>query len=361
VFVKSFINYLIHITDTMPALQGDISVQSLRESLIDEQNKKYNGKPPSIRGSASSASLRQFPIEEKKRGLTLNKNSVVRVERRIRKTMLKHDLAANYYIARQFYFFTIPQALFALGASILAFYGASELVTDPLENSKISLLVGSMSATAVFLQTMSETCNYSSLAAMHGGVAIEMSDLREELGFLKDKLDLQEDLGADDAESAVPSDGEEDDDKRRYDFEEIQSRVNHSLMLCKSPIPLPISDAFFGVESNLKIELSQGRIHELEHSGSTFALFWDHINMRLFDVLASEISNFIFFPLFLPSSKKVERRTFDVVKKMETKGEIPKVRRFKDTVFHVMENMKTKVTIPKDNFAIVNEDSPLMV
>lgn len=84
-------------------------------------------------------------------------------------------------------------------------------------------------------------------------MAIEMSDLREELGFLKDKLDLKEDLGVDDAELDVPSVGEEDDDKRRHDFDEIQSRVNHSLLLCKSPIPLPIRDAFFGVEFSLNI------------------------------------------------------------------------------------------------------------
>jgi len=83
--------------------------------------------------------------------------------------------------------------------------------------------------------------------------------------------------------------------------------------------------------------------------------------MRLFDVLAIEISNYMFFPLLLPSSRKVERRTFDVVQILETKGAIPKVRRFEKAVSEVMKSMKTKVTIPKDNFAVVNEVFPLMV
>eukprot|EP00531_Pseudo-nitzschia_arenysensis_P018710 CAMPEP_0116120328 /NCGR_PEP_ID=MMETSP0329-20121206/3117_1 /TAXON_ID=697910 /ORGANISM="Pseudo-nitzschia arenysensis, Strain B593" /LENGTH=338 /DNA_ID=CAMNT_0003614091 /DNA_START=203 /DNA_END=1219 /DNA_ORIENTATION=- len=236
--------------------------------------------------------------------LRLNTASVSKLTRRIRISMLKHSLAASYFENRQFYFFTIPQALLGLLASYFA------LAT---ENSTIA---GILSAVAVLLQTIDENCEYAQREVMHSTVSVELANLREELGYLKDKIDLKKDLGVKDNENPMHDDLElgttKERKRRNEDFDSINRRITHLLDLCKSRVPMQIDDAFLAIESELSLSTSQALMkNEFMKSETNTDLsknqvlldnYVNQVQTKAFDLLNAKISNYFFFPLFLPNS-----------------------------------------------------------
>lgn len=239
-------------------------------------------------------------------GLTLTKASVRKVTRKIRISMLQHSLSASHYDSRQFYFFTVPQAFLGLAASYFA------LAT---ENSKMA---GILSAFSVLLQTIEENCEYGESAVMHRTVSIGLGNLREEMGFLKEKIRLKEDLGVRGDSETLSSNGtgsdQEQKRKQKDDFDTINDRINHLLDLCKSKVPMPIEDAFLAVESELKLsraqawiirefkEIKKGDVRDLTRAELNYV---NYVETKAFDLINTEICNYFLFPLFLPKSRYV--------------------------------------------------------
>jgi hypothetical protein len=271
---------------------------------------------------ASSGRLTDLPFRQNRarratNGFRLKKKSVVQLERRIRRTMLKHDIAANFFRSRQIFFFTLPLAIFSGFASVLALVTATELLTDGNTKVLVSIVAGGLSAAAVFLQTMSQYCKWETRAAMHESVAIDMSTLRESLVHVRDRVELDNELDQlfptyDNAElmenHSNLEDGTSSDMAELYqDYQEILDQLNHSFTFCKSTIPLEINSAFLGVESNLKLAKTKAVADYVEELSSPHMI--DHIRTKAFDFLAQEFTTYFFFPLVLPNSKWVEERT----------------------------------------------------
>jgi len=247
--------------------------------------------------------------------------TTIKLEQEVNLNMVKHQLASKYFSARQYWFFTVPQAFLTMLSGIIAF-GATNLITNNI--------VGSMSGLVVFLQTMSGNCNYGTRSAMHGSIAIDLRDLRDDLVLLKQKLELVEsrqrpnqkltDASSHTSTTAGTNDtmgGNEDentDDQGGGNFNDIQARVKQSLSGCKSTVPMRISEAFHGLQSNLLLKQSKksmdylSNIYQIGH-------FNEYIELKAFDMLAGEIMNYPFYPLFLPNSQKMVKDTTKRLKK----------------------------------------------
>jgi len=128
---------------------------------------------------------------KKMKGIKMTKTGALMVERQVQMNLIKHNLAAKCFLCRQFWFFTVPQAILTMISNILAFVATTDLIN---ERTKIILntIVGSTSGIVVFLQTMSGICDYGTRGAMHNGAAIDLGDLRDDLVLSGFKLGLTE-------------------------------------------------------------------------------------------------------------------------------------------------------------------------
>jgi len=266
--------------------------------------------------------------KKKTKGVKLDAVTAIKLEQEVNMNMVKHQLASKYLSARQFWFFTVPQALLTMLSGILAFLATTDLLNA---TAKIvtNTIVGSISGVVVFLQTMSGNCNYGTRAAMHGSTAIDLRDLRDDLVLLKQKLELIEsrtltqkltDASSQTSAAAGTNDtmgGNEDentDDQGGGNFNDIQTRFKQSLSGCKSTVPMPISEAFHGLQSDMLLKQSKKsmdylfNIYQIGH-------FNEYIELKAFDMLAGEIMHYPLYPLYLPNSEKMVEETMDRLKK----------------------------------------------
>jgi len=266
--------------------------------------------------------------KKKTKGVKLDAVTAIKLEQEVNMNMVKHQLASKYLSARQFWFFTVPQALLTMLSGILAFLATTDLLNA---TAKIvtNTIVGSISGVVVFLQTMSGNCNYGTRAAMHGSTAIDLRDLRDDLVLLKQKLELIEsrtltqkltDASSQTSAAAGTNDtmgGNEDentDDQGGGNFNDIQTRFKQSLSGCKSTVPMPISEAFHGLQSDMLMKQSKKsmdylfNIYQIGH-------FNEYIELKAFDMLAGEIMHYPLYPLYLPNSEKMVEETMDRLKK----------------------------------------------
>jgi hypothetical protein len=109
--------------------------------------------------------------KKKKKGVILDETSAFSLEQQVQMNMMKNELAWQFLSGRQFWLFTIPQAIFTMLSSILAFMATSKLF-DEKTKIIINTIVGCTSAIVVFLQTMSGVCDYGTRAAMHDSVSL---------------------------------------------------------------------------------------------------------------------------------------------------------------------------------------------
>mmetsp|Transcript_5013 Transcript_5013/g.11634 ORF Transcript_5013/g.11634 Transcript_5013/m.11634 type:complete len:390 (-) Transcript_5013:182-1351(-) len=248
---------------------------------------------------------------KQRKGVQITAASAFELEREVSKNMAKHNLANQYLAFRHFWFFTVPQAVLTCVSGILAFVATLDLLTNEVKTI-VNTIVGSISGVVVFLQTMSGICNYGSRADMHQSAAIDLRDLRDDLHLLKQKL-KQIEMDRNKKKSHAEANGEDHEDSNEEDgasFDEIQSRFRQSLSACKSNVPMGLTEAFAGIESNLLLARSkENNVYMTKIYGEIE--FDDFVQSKAHDILAGEILHSRFFPFSLPKSKDVVQRTME--------------------------------------------------
>jgi len=253
---------------------------------------------------------------KKKKGVKLDALSTFRLEQEVQMNMVKHQLAKKFFSARQFWFFTVPQMILSVTCSILAFFVTTGLLKVHT-NVIINTIVGSISGAIIVLQIMGVVCDYGTREAMHDSAFIDLRNLRDDLVLLKQKLFLNEERIRSDA-GTNDTNGIEDKDDNNEDhdlnFEDIQTRFKQSLSGCKSTVPMEISEAFHGLQSDILLKQSRmGNdtlcdIYEVFH-------FQEFIELKAYGILSGEITNSVLFPIYLPNSDRVVKATMNRLKK----------------------------------------------
>ena len=253
----------------------------------------------------------------------LTAKSAHRMEQQIQMNMIKHNLAGHHFATRQFWLFTVPQALLTMATSILAFVATTDFFSTQ-ETVFINVVVGSTSAVVVFLQTMSGICSYETRGKMHDAVALDLRHLRDNLVLLKFKLGFENEQRKKHAnmfredhpvsvrkiEAGDDSDGVKKGDKNEHQslFEQIQSRFEQSLAGCKSNVPMELSEAFHGINSHLLLASSKNNIQFMVQK---YGSLHDMVNLefKIYDCLATEILEHWSYPMHLPRAKIMVKRT----------------------------------------------------
>jgi len=283
------------------------------EGTGDNWGKKGNGS--GMNNTNNSTTGTKTEKKKKKKGLKLCSESALGLEQQVQMNLIKHQLAWQFLSCRQFWLFTVPQAILTMLSGILAFVATSDLLDEKIKVI-MNTIVGSTSGIVVFLQTMSGVCAYGTRAAMHDSAAIDLRDLRDDLVLLKQKLcqidaNKKKEMVCFNKTGATINDDDDDDDDDSINnegngdtFEEIQTRFRQCLSGCKSTVPMALSEAFHGLDSNLMLAQSKDNvIHLYELYGHLY--FDEFIYFKAYDILAGEILNSRYFPLQLPNSKKV--------------------------------------------------------
>jgi len=270
-----------------------------------------------IQDKAANTASGDKPQKRKKKVIKVCTASIKNAELRIQTEMTIHNLASQHLQCRQFWFFTVPQALLTMIAGILAFM-ASSAFFDERQTTILTEIVGSTSGVVIFLQTMSGVCSYGTRGAMHEAVAIDLRYVLNKLGVIAVRMGFGEDTillkGVDDStakpgvnSTADPDDDEEDDrGNDSLSFQAIQSRLLQSLSGCKSIVPLELTEAFNLVKSNQKAmsSVTNSKIY-CEKWGCAPRLNHD---LKLVTDLAAEISDSFFFPMILPNATIVVQK-----------------------------------------------------
>jgi hypothetical protein len=282
--------------------------------------------------------------KKKPKGVKLDARNSQILEYQVHMNLIKHTLAADHFECRQYWCFTMTQAVFTAISSVLAFAASAEIFKPHAE--VISLIVGSLSACVVLLQTVSGVRNYDKRSDRHRNVAVQLRDLRDDMVLMRFKLNVAEKqekrahsmltkrLMEDGAISSgrinkikkaiddwhemekhdKDSDSDSDDQNYADTFDSIQKRYQQSLSGCASSVPLEISEAFHELNTNLLISETKENVKFM------FGIY-GHLNYfsvlmaKGNDILASEVLNSWGFPMFLPNSRNLVRKSMDLLKK----------------------------------------------
>jgi len=244
------------------------------------------------------------PMEKKKKSAKLTIKGVMDFKLMVQMNLGQHNLAAQYFLCRQYWFFTVPQALLTMIAGVLAFVATTELLHEQ-QILIINVIVGSTSAIVVFLQTMSGVCEYGTRGAMHNGLAIDLRDLRDGVFLLQGKVT---------ATMSSTNKEVDQDDEHDKEFATFQSRFQQSLSGCKSNVPLKLGEAFHSVQSKFAMIESKANnkyvfdVYDMESSEFTANNNFTSMQTMLYDILAAEILEYPFFPIFPPNAKKIAEK-----------------------------------------------------
>jgi len=296
--------------DDIPDLQS--SVAAIVEDDDGDGDSEGDSQKPEDKKKDQDEKNKRNKSKQKSKGVPITAQSAFELEREVAKNMAKHNLANQYLGFRHFWFFTVPQAVLTCVSSILAFVATLELFTSQ-QKTIINTIVGSTSGVVVFLQTMSGICNYGSRADMHQSAAIDLRDLRDDLHLLKQKLkqiEMDNKKKKAHAEANGEVHDEDQDDEHGDSFEEIQSRFRQSLSACKSNVPMGLTEAFGGIDSNLLLARSK------ENNSYMTSIYGEvefdaFIQSKAYDILSGEILHYKRFPFSLPRSKDVVQKTMD--------------------------------------------------
>jgi hypothetical protein len=184
-----------------------------------------------------------------------------------------HKLTCAHLEARQFWFFTIPQALVTMLGGILAFLTTSDLFNDET-NTIIATIVGSIAVGSVFIQTLEGSCKYGIRASMHSGTAIDLRDLRGDLKLLMVKLKAtgEKDIAnrknnSNNNTTSIIKDTEVNEGDKTNTFESIEMRYRQSAQGCKSFVELSISEAFELLHTELMVTLNKNSMQHFDDIG----------------------------------------------------------------------------------------------
>lgn len=243
-----------------------------------------------------------------------------RLKMEIHKNLKLHRLACDYFRFRNFLFFQVSQAILAMASSILAFMGGSDIFESVLQK-QFTTIAGCCSALVVFLQTLSGYCAYGLRASMHNSTAIYLRDLDDDLTLLMSKLVLTE-RKQNENEEAQQQKLQNNEDT----FESLQSRYRHSLKGCKSDVPTKITEAFSEVDSFILLSRTKTNRKYLRECGMFESQNFRGITLKSYDRLASNMVGYFYWPLRIPCSKMLVKRTID-----ETRYDLHQMNTFWET------------------------------
>ena len=177
---------------------------------------------------------------------------------------------------------------------------------------------------------------HKSSDAWYCSTAIDLRYLCDHLILIKQKLVLKETrkrnqnisidfrpafelVGVNDANTEDDEDDCNNGDNAS-NFEDIQTRFKQSLSGCKSTVPLAISEAFQGVQSDLNLTGTHKTMEYLYEKYHHFRIF-DYMHLKAFDILSVEITNSRFFPICLPNSDEMVEVTMYRLRKKAKEAE----------------------------------------
>ena len=216
------------------------------------------------------------------------------VESKICRFLTLHELAARHFKTRHFWFFVFFKGLLIASAGCLAFFGFTKTV-------------GVIAIVIAFLEIMSEHCMYGIRGAMHDAVSIDLTSIRNRLKLVRTKLKYLEILGKMKDDEAKAKGWEEDSDEVPSDsndsFDSIRSQFDQSLSGCKSTIPIELVGPFDNLAARIRCEFDAATGQMIKKKfgkdqNQTELVF------GAYSILAAQIRNFPFFPIFLPHNEQ---------------------------------------------------------
>jgi len=254
-------------------------------------------------------------------GVPLDNLDCERLKLEIHRNLKMHRLACDYFRFRNFLFFQVTQAILAMASSVLAFMGGSDIF-DTGSQKWFTTIAGCCSAMVVFLQTLSGYCGYGLRASMHDGTAIYLRDLDDDLALLASKLiktEMMEKKRRVNGEPLKQKIQNNEDDT----FESLQSRYRHSLKGCKSDVPTQITEAFSEIDSFIMLSRTTTNRKYLRKCGIFESQNFRGITLKSYDRLASNMGGYFYWPLKIPCSKALAKRTID-----ETRSDLHQMKSF---------------------------------
>ena len=290
--------------ESEPVAHNELDVPDLIEPSPapgpSNKNESDNGNADS-KGKKSSDDSTNSQLGQKA-GINLSFPNAARLETQVHKDMIMHILAFEYFQCQQFYYFTVPQAIFTALSSVLAFAASSSILKD--YGSQISLLVGSLSAMVVLFQTIGNVRQYGIRSDRHNTAALQLRDLRDDMIMTKLKLGELQKMNDDD--SSV-------DDPDPITFADVQKRYRQCLSSCSSTIPIRIQEAFHGLETNIELQQSKTNIDIIKEMYPD-PCHQTMLKSKAYDIMAGEIVNSAMFPHGLPNSKRVVEKVMRKLK-----------------------------------------------
>jgi len=123
------------------------------------------------------------------------------------------------------------------------------------------------------------------------------------IGDLGEAADVVQDEEEDEAEKEL----KEDDNT----FGRLQQRYRQSLAGCKSNIPMQVSEAFSGMESNLMVMNTKDRKTYMVNVYGPKVVYDNLVYFKAFDILSEGMLNYWLYPLFLPNPTKTTQEAMD--------------------------------------------------
>ena len=245
-----------------------------------------------------------------------------------------HKLTCAHLEARQFWFFTIPQALVTMLGGLLAFLCAADKFTCGTDRS-VEMAVGSFAVVSVFMQTVEGVCKYGIRASMHFVAAIDLRDLSSDLKLLMVKLkavgekdianrknDNNSNISYNSPSMIKDTEGNQGGKTNKTNTSEsqcIELRYQQSSQGCKSFVELSISEAFELLHTELMVKLDKNAMQHFEDKvGSDW---YSNLYLGACDRLCAEITSYNYWPLFVPNSNQVVSNTMKLIQRDWKEGE----------------------------------------
>lgn len=263
-------------------------------------------------------------------GQTLDVMSIILLCQQCQSNIYRHQLTTRHLSFKQFWFFTLPQAVLIMASGIGSFFAATELVKGA-DEARVSIVTGSMAVIVVFVKTLESHFDFNVRAAMHCNTVCDLRDLRDNLEILRIKLTLTSAFkrsGDYDEDDGIDRDGNGNEDKDEDEhgggenngesFDSIQSRYRQCLQACKSTIPLAIEESFRMIDSQLELAKTIQADQHFKAIGIDDWLI--KVWFSSYDWLTAEITSHPFWPLRIPDSALSVRNTMIQVKKIVKNG-----------------------------------------
>ncbi|OEU08717.1 hypothetical protein FRACYDRAFT_249618 [Fragilariopsis cylindrus CCMP1102] len=213
-----------------------------------------------------------------------------------------HKLTCAHLEARQFWFFTIPQALVTMLGGLLAFLCAADKFTCGTDRS-VEMAVGSFAVVSVFMQTVER------VSVGENDIANRKNDNSNNISYNSPSM----------IKDTEGNQGGKTNKTNTSESQCIELRYQQSSQGCKSFVELSISEAFELLHTELMVTLDKNSMQHFEDKvGSDWYL---NLYLGACDRLCAEITSYSYWPLFVPNSNRVVSNTMKLIQRDWKEGE----------------------------------------